>query len=236
MNAADRALRFPDRETSFRCPPGCRKVRRGDETRVPSDDGSPSPASGRRQPTGRFAPRGGTVSAAGLPKGSMAMATVPVVPGRRAARFGAASPSAVQGLPSVDTVSPSDKVEMSKKVEISRGLAVFFPSRPEPWGARCTRFERSVAAVRSTSRRVRPSSAKRTPLCGVSRGVVRQDDVMEIAGGTHLARLGRREASPRGAGSRTGSVRHERVRFGVGQAWVRSGRDASDLFDGSVRS
>src|SRR5262245_4726408 len=142
-------LPFPEPETYFRFPAGCRKVRRGDESRAACDDGSPSPASGRRQPTGRFAPRGGTVSAARVSKRSTAMAAPAERAKARAKRPQRASRNAVRGFLSVDTRTPSDTVDTSKKVEISRGFAVSYPSRQAPWGTSCIRFERSVPAARS---------------------------------------------------------------------------------------
>ena len=60
---------FPDSASRFLPGPGCRKVRRGDESRG-ADDGPPSPPSGSRRLTRRIAPRGGTVRAARPAKGA----------------------------------------------------------------------------------------------------------------------------------------------------------------------
>jgi hypothetical protein len=238
---------FPDRECGFSAGAGCRKVRRGDGTRRP-DDGPPSPPSGSRRLTRVFAPRDGTLRAASRANGASLLAT----PGPRrapapAGRLAEAISASAEGLGAVDRERPSDIVDQSKKVEIPRGLQVFYQFETAFSQAAPARLEGPVGAARRIPRAAPLPGTSRNHPDGASRSL-RESAVPREAersmtpetpappGGTSLAALAGRGALPRGSGGRAGRRRHERVRFGIGQAWVRARRDAPHLLHGCARA
>lgn len=239
--AAWERFRFPDRVVAFHAPAGCRKVRRGDETRG-AGVVVPSPPSGTRQLTGGVAPRGGTMRAGSSAKRPSVMAT-----DAAARRIGAARErvlrDALRASPAVDTQRPSDIVDSAKKVDISRGLRVSYQSCNVPPRTALIRLtETAAAARRAPAAALRPSS-ETSRAAGSPEGASedREERCPERSpdgaspGGMSLAGLVQRGATPRGSGGRAGRGRHERVRFGVGQAGIRPGRDAPHLLDGRLR-
>lgn len=253
--------RFADRGACSPVPAGCRKVRRDDESRASMDDVPPSPASGRRQLTRGFAPRGGTMRAArSVNRGSRlavahtwnrVLARDPD-PARRLSSGASGLPggAARRAFSAVDTRRSSGIVEQTKKVAISRGFGVSYPSSPSSSArsrAPRDRFEGPAGAARRAPTlrghgRNGGGGLRWSPaVCGVaSEGGEATQRVARRAdgplGGMRLAGFAGRGATPRGGGSRAGSRRHERVRFGIGPAWIRPGRDAAHLFDGRLRA
>ena len=244
---------FPDAEAGCPRAAGCRKVRRGDGTRRP-DDGSPSPPSGSRQLTRVIAPPGGTLRAGWRAKGASVLATrrragAPLPRGprgpaaTRAARVAERLPAPAEALGAVDTGRPSDIVDQSKKIVIPRGLKDFYQSWTASSKAAPARFEGSAGVARPIScagpltgaRRDRlGASSRNLRVCAAPGEVERSmmSEALATRSGTSLAALAGRGAVPRGSGRGAGRRRHERVRFGVGQAWVRARRDAAHLFHG----
>ena len=157
MNALRDARAFPDREAALpsRCA-GCRKVRRGDESRARGDDGPPSPASGRRRPhgQGRTARRHRERSSARARdrrrrRGRLA-------PPARAQRAAKRPRRPARSEPRVRLTRevPSDIVDKSKKVEISRGFPVFYRSQDHAsWRAARARSGRPLGSLRRRSPR-----------------------------------------------------------------------------------
>jgi len=247
MRSAQRALRFPDSGSERPGRPGCRKVRRGDDSRG-SADGSPSPPSGSRQHTRRIAPQGGTVCAASSAKraGALTSARERAEPVSRG-RFDQALAPLAASARAVDTRVRSDIVEKSKKLYKSRGLPVSYQSATaSPRVAPARPFE-SAEALRCAPRAAsRPGAGNRllTRLFAVpaERPDPREAGGMERSSGVAprsgmgLAGFAGTGALPRGRGSRGGRRRHERVRFGVRATWLRTRRDAAHLLHGCVRT
>lgn len=245
--------RFPDAEAGCPRAAGCRKVRRGDGTRRP-DDGSPSPPSGSRRLTKVIAPPGGTLRAGWRAKGASVLATrrragAPLPRGPRkpaeagAGRAAGRLPARGEALGAVDRGRPSDIVDESKKVVIPRGLQVFYQSWTASSRAAPARLEGPAGAARpircagplTGARRDRfGASSRKLRGCAASGEVERSvmSEALATRSGTSLAALAGRGAVPRGSGRGAGRRRHERVRFGVGQAWVRARRDAAHLRHG----
>lgn len=247
MKRAHDAPGFPDSARRYLPGPGCRKVRRGDESRG-ADDGPPSPPSGSRRLTRRIAPRGGTVRAARSAKGARVMATPrrtatqPIPERSRRAPAACAEPPAA-----VDTSGPSDIVEKSKKVDISRGLQVSYQSSKAPFRVAPARSPRPAEVARRAPRtsslpdlrnwhlaRLSGAASKRpAPRKGLR---LERASSVDPRSGMSLAGFAGTGALPRGSGGRGGRRRHERIRFGFRAAWLRARRDAAHLLHGCVRT
>lgn len=248
------ALAFPDRETGFLAFPGCRKVRRGDDSR----DGSPSPASGSRRPTGWIAPPGGTAHAAEPPKGARGMATskaivrallsaAPPASGAPPARAWSVAARRGARCAAVDTEVASDIVDSPKKAAIPRGSTAFYPLMTGSFLAASGSCAGPAAALRHAlhsslhpvagldlARRVARESA--TCVRAGTGALEAETSRARSASGMRLAGFPGRAALPRGIGGRVRRRRDERIRLGIGQARLRSRRNAAHLLHGCVRA
>lgn len=164
-------------------------------------------------------------------------------------RFGAAprrSEAAAPRPAAVDTKKSSDIVKKSKKLYESRGLAVSYQSSRASPRVAPVRVLEPAETGRCAPRLGSPveaSSCLPAPLsAAVSEwgGPRRMPAFVEAFGSTFSRGMGLASFAGTGAllaegGRRGGRWCNERVRFGVGASWIRSGRDATHLA-GSVRA